>query len=51
MDAAFARIDDPAALAAQLAAIPGIVEHGLFLAPMVERVLVAGATGVRELVR
>ncbi|MFN8641247.1 MAG: ribose-5-phosphate isomerase RpiA [Candidatus Binatia bacterium] len=51
MDAAFDRIDDPAALAARLAAIPGIVEHGLFLAPMVERVVVAGAAGVRELVR
>ena len=51
MDAAFDRIEDPAALAARLAAIPGIVEHGLFLAPMVERVVVAGADGVRELVR
>ncbi len=51
MDAAFDRIDEPAALAAQLAAIPGIVEHGLFLASMVERVVVAGAAGVRELVR
>ncbi|MEO8602356.1 MAG: ribose-5-phosphate isomerase RpiA [bacterium] len=51
MDAAFDPIADPAALAAQLAAIPGIVEHGLFLAPMVERVIVAGAAGVRELVR
>jgi ribose 5-phosphate isomerase A len=51
MDAAFERIADPATLAAQLAAIPGIVEHGLFLAPMVERVVVAGADGVRELVR
>lgn len=51
MDAAFGRIADPAALAAALAAIPGLVEHGLFLAPMVERVIVAGAGGVRELVR
>lgn len=51
MDAAFERIPDPAPLAAQLAAIPGLVEHGLFLAPMVERVVVAGAGGVRELVR
>jgi len=51
MDAAFDRITEPAALAAKLAAIPGIVEHGLFLAPMVERVVVAGAAGVRELVR
>jgi ribose 5-phosphate isomerase A len=51
MDAAFDRIDDPAVLAAQLAAIPGLVGHGLFLASMVERVVVAGAAGVRELVR
>lgn len=51
LDAAFERIADPAALAARLAAIPGIVEHGLFLAPMVERVVVAGVHGVRELVR
>lgn len=48
-DARFGTIDDPAALAAALAAIPGIVEHGLFLAPMVSRVVVAGADGVREL--
>lgn len=51
MDAAFGRIDDPAGLAARLAAIPGLIEHGLFLAEMVERVVVAGAGGVRELVR
>lgn len=51
MDAAFARIADPAALAARLAAIPGLIEHGLFLADMVERVVVAGADGVRERVR
>ncbi len=31
VDAAFAAIDDAAALAARLAAIPGIVEHGLFV--------------------
>jgi ribose 5-phosphate isomerase A len=51
IDAAFERIADPAALAARLAAIPGIVEHGIFLAAMVERVIVAGASGVRELER
>jgi ribose 5-phosphate isomerase A len=50
MDAAFPRIADPITLAGQLAAIPGLVEHGLFLAPMVERVIVAGTSGVRELV-
>jgi ribose 5-phosphate isomerase A len=47
-DARFGTIDDPGALAAELDAIPGIVGHGIFLAPMVERVVVAGG-GVREL--
>ena len=51
MDAAFERIADPGGLAARLAAIPGLIEHGLFLADMVERVVVAGADGVRELTR
>jgi ribose 5-phosphate isomerase A len=50
MDAHFAAIEDPPALAAALAAIPGIVEHGIFPGPMVERVIVAGTDGVRELV-
>ncbi len=51
LDAAFGRIPDPAALAARLAGIPGLVEHGLFLADCVSDVLVAGESGVRELVR
>lgn len=51
VDAHFGTIGDPAALARSLSEIPGIVEHGIFLAPMVERVVVAGADGVRELVR
>lgn len=51
MDAHFGTIDDPVGLGAELAAIPGLVEHGLFPSTMVERVVVAGATGVRELVR
>jgi ribose 5-phosphate isomerase A len=50
-DAFFGSIDDPAALGAELAAVPGIVEHGIFPAALVERVVVAGADGVRELVR
>jgi ribose 5-phosphate isomerase len=37
-------------LAARLAAVPGLVEHGIFPGSMVERVVVAGAGGVRELV-
>jgi len=49
MDAHFGQIADPVALAAQLAAVPGIVEHGIFPGSMVERVVVAGATGVHEL--
>ncbi len=50
-DARFGSIADPAALARLLDAVPGIVEHGLFLAPMVERVIVGGPQDVRELVR
>lgn len=51
LDAHFGPIDDPAALARALEQIPGVVEHGIFLAPMVERVVVAGRDGrVRELV-
>ncbi len=51
VDAHFGAIDDPDALGRALKEIPGIVEHGLFPAAMVERVVVAGADGVRELVR
>jgi ribose 5-phosphate isomerase A len=50
-DAHFGEIDDPASLAAALDAIPGLIEHGIFLGSMVERVVVAGREGVRELVR
>ncbi len=50
MDADFGTIADPVALAARLAAVPGLVEHGIFPGSMVERVVVAGADGVRELV-
>ena len=52
MDAHFPAIDDPAALAGELDRVAGLVEHGLFLADMVERVVVASPDGdVRELVR
>jgi ribose 5-phosphate isomerase A len=51
LDAHFGEIDDPDALAAALVAIPGVVDHGIFPASMVERVVVAGTGGVRELVR
>jgi ribose 5-phosphate isomerase A len=50
-DAIFGPIPEPAALGPRLEAIPGLVEHGLFLAEMVERIVVAGEGGVRELVR
>jgi ribose 5-phosphate isomerase A len=49
LDAHFGLIRDPAALACRLDAIPGLVEHGLFLADRVERVIVAEAHGVREI--
>ncbi len=41
-------IADPAKTAADIRAIVGVVEHGLFLG-MAERVLLAGADGVREI--
>jgi ribose 5-phosphate isomerase A len=48
-DAHFGTIADPVALAASLSAVPGIVEHGIFPGAMVERVVVAGVDGTREL--
>lgn len=50
LDADFGEIVDPVSLGSQLAAIPGIVEHGIFPGTMVERVIVAGPDGVREIV-
>lgn len=49
VDAHFGPIDDPVTLAGQLSAVPGVVEHGIFPGAMVERVVVAGGSGVREL--
>ena len=49
VDARFGTIADPVALAAALASVPGIVEHGIFPGDMVERVVVAGADSTREL--
>jgi ribose 5-phosphate isomerase A len=51
VDAHFGDIVDPVALAADLAAIPGIVEHGIFPGAMVDRVVVAEPGGVREIER
>lgn len=49
--ATFGEITQPERLAERLAAVPGVVEHGLFLGRCVERVIVGGRDGVRELVR
>jgi ribose 5-phosphate isomerase A len=48
-DAWFGEIADPVALGTALSAIAGIVEHGLFPGAMVERVIIAGPEGLREL--
>jgi ribose 5-phosphate isomerase A len=50
VDCDFGPIADPAALAAQLAARAGIVEHGLFLG-LATDLIVAGRDGVHHLVR
>jgi ribose 5-phosphate isomerase A len=48
VDAHLTRIPDPAALAAALDAVPGVVEHGLFVG-IAKAAYVAGADGVRKL--
>jgi ribose 5-phosphate isomerase A len=48
LDCDFGLIDDPRALAQQLSAVPGIVEHGLFV-DIVERVFVGGSGQVKTL--
>ncbi len=45
----FGPIEDPEALAARLAATPGVVEHGLFPPEMVFRILVGRGPGVERL--
>jgi len=42
------KVDDPAALASALAALPGVVEHGLFPPDLVSEVLVGRADGSVE---
>lgn len=49
VDTRFAPIDDPAGIAARVRAIPGVVDHGIFLG-MASLVLVADPAGVREIV-
>jgi len=48
LDARFGEIEDVPALAADLSAIPGLVEHGLFLSTMVATVVVADPDGTIE---
>ena len=46
LDAALARIPEPASLARRLAAIPGVMEHGLFIG-LAHIAIIAGQDGVR----
>jgi ribose 5-phosphate isomerase A len=46
LDAALQRIAEPPALAARLVAIPGVVEHGLFIG-LAEMAILGGPDGVR----
>jgi ribose 5-phosphate isomerase A len=50
VDARLGRIADPRGLADRLAAIPGVVEHGLFIG-MAQTAILAGADGVRDVER
>ncbi|MEA2985839.1 MAG: ribose 5-phosphate isomerase, partial [Alphaproteobacteria bacterium] len=50
LDAALQRIADPKALAEKLCAIPGVVEHGLFIG-LAQAAVLAGPNGVRVLER
>lgn len=45
LDCAFGPIDDPPALAAALKALPGVVEHGLFIG-LAHTLVIAGPNGV-----
>jgi ribose 5-phosphate isomerase A len=48
LDAALERIPDPSSLAARLAEIPGVVEHGLFVG-LAQSAIIASAAGVQVL--
>jgi ribose 5-phosphate isomerase A len=50
LDAALGAISDPGSLAGRLAAIPGVVEHGLFVG-LAHMAIVAGENGVRMIER
>ena len=47
-DVRFGEIEDPEVLAVELSTIPGVVEHGIFLADLVSTVVVADADGSIE---
>jgi ribose 5-phosphate isomerase A len=49
LDASFGRIPDARALSDALHAIPGVVEHGLFLG-LADLAVIAGSSGIRTLV-
>jgi ribose 5-phosphate isomerase A len=50
LDAHLQRIADPPALAARLCAVPGVMEHGLFIG-IAQTAIVSGPDGVRVIVR
>lgn len=50
LDASFGRIPDPRALSSALHAIPGVVEHGLFLG-LADLAVISGVGGVRTVSR
>jgi ribose 5-phosphate isomerase A len=50
IDASFGRIADPARLAHDLAVIPGVMEHGLFVG-LAQTVILAGRDGIRVVER
>lgn len=50
LDAALEQIANPAALAARLAAVPGVVEHGLFIG-LAQTAIIAGPDGVEVIER
>jgi ribose 5-phosphate isomerase A len=50
LDASLGRISDPTALAGRLAAIPGVVEHGLFIG-LAQIAILAGQDGIRVVER
>jgi ribose 5-phosphate isomerase A len=50
LDAALARIDDPAALAHALSGVPGVMEHGLFIG-LAQMAIIGGPDGVKTVER